>query len=330
MTDTEAPPLGAPEAVEPGPVEVAAPPAVHPSDPARDAVQASLRRNVAKLARHSTGVGNDVPGSVRKLRIAARRLRSDLYTFQPLLDEEWARGLGDELKALAGGLGAGRDREVTLHRLERDAGVLPAGAPTEATLAYLRQLVSTELGQARDDSQATVAAGRTAALLAAMQAAAADPRTTAEADRSCRDVLPPLVAAAYRRIAKRAKHLCLDPPGTVVHADADDAWHAARIQAKRARYAADACVPVFGEPSEQLAVRLAEVTRCLGEHQDAAIAAEAAIELGRRTDCPAPAALGLGLLHGVQRECVLAARAIFVDLWPDTRRFAAAHERLAR
>lgn len=310
-----------------------APPEVvllRPTDPARAAIVASLRRNVAKLVRHEAGIRTDVPDSVRKLRIAARRLRSTLYTFRPLLDEAWARELSAELAVLARGLGETRDREVTLARLERDVDVLPAGAPVAETLAYLRATLSADLAQARDTTRAALDDGRTAALIAAMQAAAADPRTTAEADRSCRQVLPPLVAASYRKLAKGAKHLRLDPPGTAVHAEADDAWHAARISAKRARYAADACVPVFGEPSAQLGEYLTLVTRCLGEHQDAAVAADAAIELGAAPDCPAPAALGLGLLHGVQREAVLAARFNFRALWPETKRFAAAHARLGQ
>lgn len=312
MTDTEVPtPVGA-------------------SDPARDAIAAGFARNVAKLVRHCTGVRNDVPGSVRKLRIATRRLRSDLYTFRPLLDEEWARGLGLELTALAHGLDAGRNREVILHRLERDVDVLPPGAPAEQTLAYLRQVGAAELDQARDDSVATVASARSVTLLAAMQAAARDPRTSAAAGRSCLEVLPPLVAAAYQRLARRATHLQLHAPGTAVHSRSDEAWHEARIKAKRARYAAEACVPVFGEVSAELAQHLTLVTRALGEHQDAAIAAQATIDLGRRPDCPAAAALGLGLLHGVQREAVLAARAIFVDLWPETRPAARAHKRLGR
>jgi CHAD domain-containing protein len=130
-------------------------------------------------------------------------------------------------------------------------------------------------------------------------------------------------------LEKSARHLHLAPPGSAVHADADDDWHDTRILAKRARYAADACVPIFGEPSAELALCLADVTRCLGEHQDAAIAAAAAIELGQRPECPPAAALGLGLLHGIQREAVLAARFNFEGLWPETRAFAAAHERLA-
>jgi CHAD domain-containing protein len=301
---------------------------VGPDDPAREAIRATLGRNVAKLTRHEIGLRDGTPDSVRKLRIAARRLRSDLNTFRPLLDPVWARTLSQELGTLARGLGAARDREVTLQRLERDVEVLPAGAPREETLAYLRTVLNADLAAARDGVVSALDAEGTAALIAAMQTAADNPRTTDEADRSCRAVLPPLVAAAYRKLAKRARHLHLDPPGTAVHADADENWHDTRILAKRARYAADACVPVFGEPSRNLALKLADITRCLGEHQDAAIAAAAAIDLARNPDCPAPAALGLGLLHGVQREGVLAARAIFEDLWPESTPLAAVHEQL--
>ncbi|HUR74716.1 MAG TPA: CHAD domain-containing protein [Sporichthya sp.] len=303
---------------------------VGPESPAREAIRAGLARNVAKLTRHETGVREGTPGSVRKLRIAARRLRSDLNTFRPLLDPVWAKALSQELGTLARDLGAARDREVILQRLERDVEVLPPGAPREETLAYLQATLSADLAAAPEGAGNALDAEGTAALIAAMQSAADDPRTTAEADRSCQATLPPLVAVAYRKLAKRARHLHLAPPGTAVHADADDDWHETRILAKRARYAADACVPVFGGPSEELALRLADITRCLGEHQDAAIAAAAAITLARQPDCPAPAALGLGLLHGVQREAVLAARAIFEDTWPEVRPFAVAHERLAR
>lgn len=300
-----------------------------PDTPAREAIRAVLARNVDKLTRHEAAVRDGAPESVRKLRIAARRLRSDLTTFRPLLDPDWARALSAELGALARGLGETRDREVSLTRLELDVAVLPPGAPREETLAHLAAIRRANLAAAREDVVRTLDAERTAGLIEVMQGVAADPRTTPDADRACREVLPPLVAAAYRRLDKRAQHLHLAPPGSVVHADADGAWHSARILAKRARYAADACVPVFGAPSQDLARRLADVTRCLGEHQDAAVAAEAAIELGGSPGCPAPAALGLGLLHGVQREAVLAARALFEDIWPDVRPYAEAHARLA-
>jgi CHAD domain-containing protein len=301
--------------------------AVAPEDPAREAVRASLTRNVVKLHRHETGIRAGNPDSVRKLRIAARRLRSDLSTFRPLLDPDWARALSDDLKGLARSVAGARDREVTLHRLVRDAAALPAGAPRDETLAYVQSVLATELATAHEFAAGALRAEHPAALLQALRDAAENPRTNALADDRCRTVLPPLVARSYGRLAKQARRL--PTPGSATHPEADDAWHEARLRAKRARYAADACVPVFGEPSRDLALRLREVTRCLGEHQDAAVAAAAAIGLGRRPDCPAPVALGLGLLHGVQRDAVFAARARFAQVWPEVRPYARAHERIA-
>ncbi|MBA3745724.1 CHAD domain-containing protein, partial [Sporichthya sp.] len=150
-------------------------------DPAREAIRAALARNVAKLTRHESGVRAGTPDSVRKLRIAARRLRSDLNTFRPLLDPEWAKALSQELGALARSVGTARDREVTLHRLERDVEVLPPGAPLEATLDYLRTVLTADLATAQEGAVAALDSDGTAALIAAMQVAAEDPRTNAEA-----------------------------------------------------------------------------------------------------------------------------------------------------
>lgn len=301
-----------------------------PDDPAREAVRAALERNVAKLTRHESGLRAGAPDSVRKLRIAARRLRSDLNTFRPLLDQQWSRTLAQELGLLARGLAEARDREVTLHRLVRDVELLPPGAPRAQTREHLQAVLSADVAAAQAKAVTALTADGTAALVATLRSAAADPHTRPEADRPAREVLPALVGAAYHRLAKRADRLHLPRPGTAVHAESDDEWHRARILAKRARYAADACVPVFGSPSEDLARQLTGITRCLGEHQDAAVAAAAALELGRAPGCPAPAALGVGLLHGIQRQAVLAARATFVDRWPATARVAATHARLAQ
>ena len=54
--------------------------------------------------------------------------------------------------------------------------------------------------------------------------------------------------------------------------DAD--WHAARINGKRARYAVDAVAGVLGGEAAVLAGSLAAVQDLLGEHQDAAVAAD--------------------------------------------------------
>ena len=52
------------------------------------------------------------------------------------------------------------------------------------------------------------------------------------------------------------------------------AWHAVRINGKRVRYAVEAVAGVLGGEIADLASALAAVQDLLGEHQDAAVAAD--------------------------------------------------------
>ena len=56
------------------------------------------------------------------MRVAARRLRSGLRVFRPLLDREWADELRDELRWAGQGLGELRELEVLIARLGRAHG----------------------------------------------------------------------------------------------------------------------------------------------------------------------------------------------------------------
>lgn len=324
-TDQAAAPPAIAEAVpDPAPLTGAArlgeiPPAqpVRPKDPARLAVRAHLTTHVRALLEQEDRVRAGGEDSVHKMRVAARRLRSGLRTFRPLLDEAWAAHLGEELRWAAHGLGAARDLEVLAARLDAAAGELPEAALAAATRDRIGAVLGPELAEARSAAIALLDSVRYVRLVTDLVAAATAPRTTKRAEAKCRAALPPLMAAAYARLRLHTRNLRLDPPGTVVPPDSDAAWHSARIQAKKARYAAEACEPVFGKPAGRLAGQLTRVTETLGEHQDAAVAADAVVDLGRRPDTPALAALGLGILHGRQRDAVLAARAEFVRIWPE-------------
>lgn len=308
---------GAKSAAKPRTAVIAVPPAVRPKDPARLAVQRHLATHAAALLEQEPRVRADAHDSVHKMRVAARRLRSGLRTFRPLVDAEWARGFGDELRWLASSLGAMRDREVLLARLERDIAELPAWAAKDVTLATVRAELGRLMDAARGEALAALDSPRYANLVDALAEAAANPPTTPAAAKPCSKALPPLVAKSFRRLAEESAHLHLDPPQVRVTAESDDAWHEARITAKKARYAAEACEPVFGKPATLLVTQLSRVTELLGEHQDAAVAADAVVEIGQVPTIPPQAALTLGVLHGVQRDAVLAARAEFVAIWPE-------------
>lgn len=304
------------ETPEAAPPTAAAPPkTVRLKDPAKVAVRHHMATHVGALLEQEHRVRTDAPDSVHKMRVAARRLRSGLRTFRPLVDATWAAYLSEELRWLANSLGALRDREVLLARLERDIAAMPEWAAKEPTLAHVRAELGRGLDNARSEALEALDSPRYLALVGALLEAAEKPRTTRAADRSCRKALPPLMAKAFKRLADDCSDLRLDPPQVHITAESDDAWHEARITGKKARYAAEALEPVFGKSATRLATKLTLVTESLGEHQDAAIAADAVVELAASAD--APVALTLGVLHGVQREAVRAARADFIAIWPE-------------
>ena len=115
--------------------------------------------------------------------------------------------------------------------------------------------------------------------------------------------------ASWRKLAKQGRRLHNELEGH------DDHWHRTRITAKRARYTVEACVPVFGGPAKKFAKQLAQVTELLGEHQDAAIAADLVQQLSA-TARGARATFALGVLYAQQRTAVAQTRQEFVDIWP--------------
>ena len=89
---------------------------------AGDVVRRALSSSVIRLLRHDPGVRLGIDAEdVHQARVATRRLRSDLRTFRPLLDEAWAEALRDDLRWLGGELGRVRDAEVLRDRLRTAA-----------------------------------------------------------------------------------------------------------------------------------------------------------------------------------------------------------------
>jgi CHAD domain-containing protein len=239
--------------------------ALDDSAPAGRAVQAAITAGVVRLLRHDPGVRlGDDPEDVHQARVATRRMRSDLRTFRDLVDPEWVGPLRDELRWIAGELGAVRDGDVLLERLERQAGALP---PEDARAAgtLLRRL-ERERDTARTSLLAALSSERYIAVLDSLVAAAAAPQLTPEAGEKAAVVLPGIVARPWRHLERAVEELGDDP--------SDPQLHEVRIRAKRARYAAEAAAPVIGKPAKRLAVAIAELQTVLGDLQDAAVAEE--------------------------------------------------------
>ena len=300
--------LGPRAAVPPDVAEMAWP---EPSAPAGDVVRAYLALHCRRLLLADLLLRRDLPDAVHQMRVSARRLRSGLKAFEPLLDREWARHLRAELGWMASGLGAARDTEVLRERLDAHATELDEVDSARAR-TVIDSALEQQMTQAAGEVRRVVDSPRYVALLESLVEGVRRPPLGERAAHPAADALPPLVAKAFRRLERRVEHLDLDTPSPV--------WHEARIAAKRARYAADAVGPVLGHDMSRLADRLADVTEVLGNHQDAHVAQATLRALA--PDAEPSAAFALGRLLAIEEAAEMADRRAFLDLWPSVRKAA--------
>jgi CHAD domain-containing protein len=227
-------------------------------------VRRALAESAVRLIVHDPGVRvGDDPEDVHQARVATRRLRSDLRTFRDLVDASWAGPLRDELKWLGSALGEVRDAEVLRDRLRSRASRLPDAEQFEAD-ALVDGLEATR-AEARDALLGSMREPRYVELLDSVVDAAHDPRVVDEvASSPARELLAPVLERPWKHLETAIDHLDSDP--------SDEALHAARIRAKRVRYAAEAVAPVFGKTARRFAETAADLQDVLGEHQDAVVA----------------------------------------------------------
>ena len=78
-----------PRALEPP--DVVVPPKPGAASPAAAVAHAAITESVVRLLAHDPGVRlGDDPEDVHQMRVATRRLRSDLRTFRPVIDRHWS------------------------------------------------------------------------------------------------------------------------------------------------------------------------------------------------------------------------------------------------
>jgi CHAD domain-containing protein len=288
-----------PRAMEPPEV---APQPLRPNAPAKDVIRNALAESVASLLHNDPLVrtGRD-PEAVHQARVATRKLRSNLRTFGPLLDVEWTEPLRSELGWLALSLGAVRDREVLLGRLQERAKSLPANDSRSA--ASLLQLLATEIDGLRNQLAVDLDSQRYVDLLENLVAAAHSPGTLPDADQPASTLLPALATTPWRRLRSAVRQLAETPT--------DPELHRIRILAKRARYAAEAVAPVAGPGADAFAKAAAKLQTVLGEHQDS-VTAQAWLRAAKVTGRRAFVAGELIALEGI---AAAAARARWKKAW---------------
>jgi CHAD domain-containing protein len=265
------------------------------------ALRTYLRKQAAALAGQVEGARRFDVDAVHDMRVAARRLRSTLRTFRPLLDRSRSEPVRAELGWLSGQLGAVRDADVLAGELLAAVHAEPPELLPGPVAARLEQRLSADSAVARAALTGALDSDRMARLLTDVQALVEDAPavpgrrlrkyTTRALDRADREL-----AAAFPSTVDRRPSL-----DTVD----DTALHEARKSYKRARYAVEL---LDTAESRRLARRLTALQDLLGHYQDTVVARGLLRELGLRAQEQGENAFGYGLLHA--RQAAAADRAL--------------------
>ena len=278
----------------------AAPPRLTSRSRAGDVVLSYLRTQASALKSADPLVRRDQPDSVHQMRVAARRLRATLRSFQPVLEASATAHLRDELQWLGQVLGAARDGEVLAGHLAGLAGQVPG----ELVAGPVQARITGHFGPRNEAAQRAAVRAldsrRYLALLDELDALLTEPPLTEAAGAPAATLRKP-VARAYRRLARKIRRALSMAPGH----DKDLALHEARKAAKRARYTADVLVPVAGRKATRFSLRMTKIQTVLGEHQDLVIARSAIRDLAAAADRAGESAFTYGLLYERDAESAL-------------------------
>jgi CHAD domain-containing protein len=267
-----------------------------------DALSEQARECLDAVLDHDPAIrlGDPDPEHVHQARVGARRLRSVLRSFAPLVatplgeldgtPETWFAELRDELKWLGGALGAVRDADVRLQGLVEECSALPSADNTGA--ATLLAAAEDDQRQAHDALLEAMATERYVELLRSLDALASEacpppgqlqggpvpgpqpPGRRVPTGLSARlaqpaaSGLPALALHQWRAVRKAVRGLGDEPP--------DTALHQVRIQAKRLRYLSEVAALFVAPAAHRDAAKrtgkaAAHLQDVLGELHDAAV-----------------------------------------------------------
>jgi CHAD domain-containing protein len=261
-----------------------------PESSVGELVTAALAKGSTRLQKAVTMVEASEDDGIHQVRVACRRLRSDLRLFRKFLAADWARALRTELSFLAVSCGEARDLEV-IAALVRDT-VTSEDDPDHVSTILTTLTAGLERAAAR--SAEVVGGERTAQLLDDLEAVAKAPELKPKASKPSTKVLPQLLDSARITFTSAADQLKPWSP--------DDDWHQARLSAKRVRYAAESCAAVLGSEAREIAALAAKFQDMLGLHQDHCAAADALSLLGADAATAGDAELAFSLGRLMERH----------------------------
>jgi len=272
-------------------------------------IRQSISQSYERIVANQQGLfeGRD-PEAVHQARVATRRLRSDLRTFSNVLDDEQTKHLRAELRWLGADLGAVRDVEVMLDRLETHAAQLPE--PEADAVDHALRRMRADRTAARAALLSSLRSPRYAQLRRALASATLNPPLSKKARSAGRKELRRAVEKRWKKLRKSVKRLGNTP--------SDAALHAVRKRAKQCRYAAEACAPVFGRPADRLGEALARVQDELGEQHDSVVAIGWLAKSAQES--PSGEAYALGRLAQIEADAAREAVDDFRTAWRRARR----------
>jgi len=222
-------------------------------------VSDAIRQQQARLAAVAGRVAETQVQDVHRARVAARRLRSLLKTFGPLLDSRWCRRYRSDLRRFARTLADVREADVTSELL---LGLARSAAGMEATgLRPLSLAMERRRNEARGDLLRRLGEPGWRALTEALAARAG------ESPPWARDDVGPdeLLKLAERSFGKAMRRIRGHPEDAA-------ALHELRLKLKHCRYALEAVAPVKPSAAARLERSLQAVQESLGQHRDGAVA----------------------------------------------------------
>jgi len=273
---------------------------------AAEAFAAIIRACLAQIEGNAVGmVTKSDPEWLHQMRIGVRRLRACLALARKTMAPARVEPLRMELRWLAQALGRARDDDVFTHEtLPAVAAAIGRNGNPGALKPALRALAAkaaARRGEARSAAIAAVGSARFLRLILAAAALAASPLIGSPDPTAlgapARDVARPLLKRRHRALLALGSDLPHALPET---------RHAARLAAKKLRYATEFFAPLFAKKRTRAYRRaLAALQDELGAWNDAAVATRLAGELAGAASPAAAAFSGWAAAQGSARSAAL-------------------------
>jgi CHAD domain-containing protein len=222
-------------------------------------IEAALREQQRQLRAAAARLPDSGSDDVHDGRVAARRMRSLLKTFRPMLDARCARLMRADLRSFARSLALVREADVRRDLLVELSASDPGLAAED--LQRLATLLDDRCLEARSSLARHVAEPGWAAIAAAVQSEAAIADLRIRPDVTLGDLLV-RISDSWTAAVRYLESEPSDAAGL----------HALRLALKHCRYALDPVADVAPDEVGQLLRRLRAAQDGIGEHRDVVLA----------------------------------------------------------